>query len=97
MVESDSSVPWVLVCAFDVPRIGTMKGLALVMTWRHMPLATRRRVFSAMGLSRKLVLPRLLQSMHSAAVRHGCCFAVGFLCRTGSGQTIGRPSLRATR
>ncbi|MNF96848.1 hypothetical protein D3C84_796540 [compost metagenome] len=84
-------------CASDVPRIGTMNGFALVSTCRQQPLATRRMVFTAIGLSRKIVRPRLLQSMHSAAVRHGCCFAVGALWRFGAGQTIGLPSLRATR
>src|SRR5471030_1526141 len=97
MVDSDSSEPWVLVCAAEVPRIGTMNGFMLVSTWRQQPLATRRIVFTAIGFSRKIVRPRLLQSMHSAAVRQGCCLAVGFLCRFGAGQTIGLPSLRATR
>src|SRR5450830_920267 len=97
MVESDSSVPWVLVCAAEVPRIGTMKGFTLVSTCRQQPLATRRMVFTAIGLSRKMVRPKLLQSMHSAAVRQGCCFAVGVLWRFAAGQTIGFPSLRATR
>ncbi|MNV56260.1 hypothetical protein D3C71_1485330 [compost metagenome] len=97
MVDKASSTPWVLVCASDVPRIGTMNGFALVSTCRQQPLATRRMVFTAIGLSRKIVRPRLLQSMHSAAVRQGCCFAVGTLWRVGAGQTIGFPSLRATR
>ncbi|MNR43349.1 hypothetical protein D3C85_1619610 [compost metagenome] len=54
-------------------------------------------VFAAIGLSRKIVRPRLLQSMHSAALRQGSCLVVGVLWRFGAGQTIGLPSLRATR
>jgi hypothetical protein len=61
------------------------------------PLATRRIVFIAIGLARKIVRPKLLQSMFSAAERQGCCLAVCVLWRFGAGQTIGLPSLRATR
>jgi hypothetical protein len=74
-----------------------MNGFKLVRTCRQQPLATWRIVFTAIGLSRKMVRPRLLQSMHSAALRHGCCLPVGILWRFAAGQTIGLPSLRATR
>lgn len=67
------------------------------------PFATRLQVASASGRSRsKMLGAGMLQSMQSAAVRHG----LSFFCRTGrlagapcvgSGQTMGWPSQRATR
>ncbi|MNP16653.1 hypothetical protein D3C76_1090590 [compost metagenome] len=76
--------------------IGTMNGSAASMTNFFMPLAIRRRVAGASGFGRsKMLLLGIVQSMHSAAVRHFFWPLVGCLAWVGSGQTIGWPSQRA--
>ena len=70
---------------------------------RCSPRAIRRSVFSASGFFRSKILGHGIdQSIISAAVRHGLSFPFitsglsGAPC-VGSGQTIGRPSRRATK
>jgi hypothetical protein len=73
--------------------VRTMNGSALSRTYRRSPRAIRRRVFSARGFFRpKIDGHGTVQSMHSAAVRNGSRPRPW----VGSGQTMGRPSDRAT-
>ncbi|MNY53586.1 hypothetical protein D3C86_1893520 [compost metagenome] len=61
--------------------IGTMNGSAASMTNFFIPFAIRRSVAGASGFGRsKMLFLGIVQSMHSAAVRHFCwpfsgCFA----------------------
>ena len=74
----------------DQLAIGTMNGAALSMTNFFIPLATRRRVAGARSFLRpKMLLPKSVKSMQSAAVFHFCWPFVGFLAWVGSGHTIG--------
>lgn len=76
---------------------GTMNGSGLSSTNLRMPWAMRRMVASARGFLRsKMLLPWMLQSMHSDMGRQACCPALGFLAWVRAGQTMGRPSHRAT-
>ncbi|MNP39309.1 hypothetical protein D3C76_1328820 [compost metagenome] len=94
MVRSGSCADWTL--APDQFAIGTMNGAAASMTNFFMPFAIRRRVASASGFGRsKMLLLGIVQSMHSAAVRHFCWPLTGCLACVGAGHTIGCPSHRA--
>ncbi|MNJ56225.1 hypothetical protein D3C77_517600 [compost metagenome] len=76
--------------------IGTMNGSAASITNFFMPLAIRRSVAGARSFLRpKMLWLGMVQSMHSAAVRHFCWPLAGFFAWVGSGHTMGWPSHRA--
>ena len=102
-VLSGALMLWVLVCAGLVPRMGTMNGCAASYTYRTIPLAMRLQVASASGRVRsKIDGAGMVQSMQSAAVRHGSMPAgtlplASGCAWVGAGHVMGWPSHRATR